>query len=157
MILIVVSKSDVIIPNYLFLPDDEEMSSLNPPYFQHQLFRYLDLDAPTLDSRREFSNLVLLFHQLISHDVFSHDSYLCQLISRGDLHGSSGGGVGVLASSGMPRGAGKDDERGDTDADGSFEDSKINDDLANLLSQIKEGNQVINSYVLYNDGTFNSS
>ncbi len=28
------------------------------------------------------------------------------------------------------------------DADGSFEDSKINDDLTNLLNQIKEGNQL---------------
>jgi hypothetical protein len=29
---------------------------------------------------------VLLFFELICHDVFSHDAYLCQLISRGDLN-----------------------------------------------------------------------
>ena len=51
--------------------------------FEHTctIFRYLDLDAPTLSAgcdRREFSNLVLLFYELICHDVFSHDSYLCR-------------------------------------------------------------------------------
>ncbi len=121
--------------------------SPNPPYFQHHLFRYLDLNAPTLDgsSRREFSNLVLLFHELTSHDVFSHDSYLCQLISRGDL--TAAGGVGVLTAAAAGGGVGSagGHERsggGDTDADGSFEDSKINEDLSNLLNQIKEGNQL---------------
>lgn len=30
-------------------------------------------------------NLVLLFSEFIRHDVFSHDAYMCTLISRGDL------------------------------------------------------------------------
>lgn len=30
-------------------------------------------------------NLVLLFCEFIRHDVFSHDAYMCTLISRGDL------------------------------------------------------------------------
>ncbi len=131
-------------PESMAVDDDGEevVTSVNPPYFQQHLFRYLDLDAPTLDSRREFSNLVLLFYELICHDVFSHDSYLSQLIARGDVSPVGGGG-GVLAAAGNAGAKGhKDDERGDTDADGSFEDSKINDDLANLLSQIKEGNQL---------------
>lgn len=33
----------------------------------------------------EFFNLVLLFCELIRHDVFSHNMYTCTLISRGDL------------------------------------------------------------------------
>lgn len=37
----------------------------------------------------EFSNLVLLFCELIRHDVFSHNMYMCTLISRGDLASDS--------------------------------------------------------------------
>lgn len=33
-----------------------------------------------------FTNLVHLFAELIRHDVFSHDAYMCTLISRGDLN-----------------------------------------------------------------------
>lgn len=39
--------------------------------------------------RVEFSNLVLLFCELIRHDVFSHNIYICTLISRGDLASES--------------------------------------------------------------------
>ena len=60
--------------------------SSSPTVFQSQLFQYLDGDAPTLEKKPEFSHLVLLFFELICHDVFSHDSYLCHLISRGDLN-----------------------------------------------------------------------
>lgn len=35
--------------------------------------------------KMEFVNLVLLFCEFIRHDVFSHDAYMCTLISRGDL------------------------------------------------------------------------
>ena len=67
--------------------DSEEMQvNSSPTVFQSQLFQYLDGDAPTLENKPEFSHLVLLFFELICHDVFSHDSYLCHLISRGDLN-----------------------------------------------------------------------
>lgn len=34
-----------------------------------------------------FTNLIHLFAELIRRDVFSHDAYMCTLISRGDLQG----------------------------------------------------------------------
>lgn len=33
----------------------------------------------------QFTNLVHLFNELIRHDVFSHDAYMCTLISRGEF------------------------------------------------------------------------
>ena len=65
------------------------------PVFQQLLFRFLDTEAPYFTSpqhlctkkvRSEVANLILLFHELMAHDVFSHDAYLCTLISRGDLN-----------------------------------------------------------------------
>ncbi len=41
--------------------------------------------TPTPTSKAEFANLVYLFSELIRCDVFSHDLYMCTLISRGDL------------------------------------------------------------------------
>ena len=62
------------------------LSNGSPPLFQKQLFYYLDNEAPALDKKSstpiEFSNLILLFHELITHDVFSHNHYLSALISR---------------------------------------------------------------------------
>lgn len=61
------------------------------PVFQSILMNFLDFDAPVLDEsgsaqqRAQFTNLVHLFCELIRHDVFSHDAYMCTLISRGDL------------------------------------------------------------------------
>ena len=60
------------------------------PIFQGLLMKFLDIDAPVLDStsshsKVQFTNLVHLFSELIRHDVFSHDAYMCTLISRGDL------------------------------------------------------------------------
>jgi mediator of RNA polymerase II transcription subunit 12 len=60
------------------------------PIFQTLLMKFLDVDAPILDtgsaqSKVQFTNLVHLFSELIRHDVFSHDAYMCTLISRGDL------------------------------------------------------------------------
>ena len=76
-----------------FSSDDKDSDEIaTPTVFQSQLFHYLDGDAPMMDKKAEFSNLVLLFFELICHDVFSHDSYLCQLISRGDLNSPMIGG-----------------------------------------------------------------
>lgn len=36
-----------------------------------------------------FCQLVMLYAELIRHDVFSHNAYLCTLISRGDLESTS--------------------------------------------------------------------
>ncbi|XP_045150934.1 mediator of RNA polymerase II transcription subunit 12-like protein [Echinops telfairi] len=61
------------------------------PVFQNVLLRFLDTQAPSLSDpnseceKVEFVNLVLLFCEFIRHDVFSHDTYMCTLISRGDL------------------------------------------------------------------------
>lgn len=42
-------------------------------------------DPSNENEKVEFFNLVLLFCELIRHDVFSHNMYMCTLISRGDL------------------------------------------------------------------------
>uniref|UniRef100_A0A8C0EQK9 Mediator complex subunit 12L n=1 Tax=Bubo bubo TaxID=30461 RepID=A0A8C0EQK9_BUBBB len=61
------------------------------PVFQNVLLRFLDTQAPSLSDpnsdheKTEFLNLVLLFSEFTRHDVFSHDAYMCTLISRGDL------------------------------------------------------------------------
>uniref|UniRef100_H2L5A8 Mediator complex subunit 12 n=1 Tax=Oryzias latipes TaxID=8090 RepID=H2L5A8_ORYLA len=71
------------------------LSAATLPVFQDVLLQFLDTQAPTLtepgneSERVEFSNLVLLFCELIRHDVFSHNIYMCTLISRGDLASES--------------------------------------------------------------------
>nr|XP_006824481.1 PREDICTED: mediator of RNA polymerase II transcription subunit 12-like protein-like [Saccoglossus kowalevskii] len=62
------------------------------PIFQSLLLHFLDNQAPVVvddassqDDKTAFANLVLLFCELIQHNVFSHDAYMCTLISRGDL------------------------------------------------------------------------
>lgn len=65
--------------------------SYGEPVLQKILFDFLDKDAPveepngSAQNRTQFKNLVHLFSELIRHDVFSHDSYMCTLIARGDL------------------------------------------------------------------------
>nr|DBA26085.1 TPA: hypothetical protein GDO54_010385 [Pyxicephalus adspersus] len=65
------------------------------PVFQNVLLRFLDSQAPSLSDpnneheKVEFVNLVLLFCEFIRHDIFSHDAYMCTLISRGDLSSSN--------------------------------------------------------------------
>ncbi|KAJ9582558.1 hypothetical protein L9F63_003116, partial [Diploptera punctata] len=62
------------------------------PVFQPLLMKFLDNDAPILEdnpspqNRAMFTNLVHLFSELIRHEIFSHDVYMCTLISRGDLN-----------------------------------------------------------------------
>lgn len=46
---------------------------------------FLAADPGNEKEKVEFFNLVLLFCELIRHDVFSHNMYMCMLISRGDL------------------------------------------------------------------------
>uniref|UniRef100_A0A669Q4M3 Mediator complex subunit 12L n=1 Tax=Phasianus colchicus TaxID=9054 RepID=A0A669Q4M3_PHACC len=67
------------------------LTSSSLPVFQNVLLRFLDTQAPSLSDpnsdheKTEFVNLVLLFSEFTRHDVFSHDAYMCTLISRGDL------------------------------------------------------------------------
>ncbi|XP_015261170.1 PREDICTED: mediator of RNA polymerase II transcription subunit 12-like, partial [Gekko japonicus] len=67
------------------------LSAVSAPVFQDVLMQFLDTQAPVLsdpsneNEKVEFFNLVLLFCELIRHDVFSHNMYMCTLISRGDL------------------------------------------------------------------------
>jgi len=59
--------------------------------FQNLLVQFLDENAPVIedtqedsvDNRKAFKNLVLLFSELIRCDIFSHYNYMCTLISRG--------------------------------------------------------------------------
>jgi mediator of RNA polymerase II transcription subunit 12 len=66
--------------------------------------RFLDTEAPTEpgpahSNRTVFASLVHLFYELIKHDVFSHDIYMCSLISRGDLLSVTSGASGQTGSS----------------------------------------------------------
>uniref|UniRef100_A0A8C6QSS7 Mediator complex subunit 12-like n=1 Tax=Nannospalax galili TaxID=1026970 RepID=A0A8C6QSS7_NANGA len=94
------------------------------PVFQNVLLRFLDTQAPSLSDpnseceKVEFVNLVLLFCEFIRHDVFSHDAYMCTLISRGDLS--------VTASSGLRSPAGENaDEHYSKDHDMKMEEQNI--------------------------------
>jgi len=71
--------------------------NLTSPIFQNLLLSFLDNQAPVYEDRiglnnaenkQAFSNLILLFGELIRCDVFSHDSYMCTLISRGQFSNS---------------------------------------------------------------------
>ncbi|CAH2068907.1 unnamed protein product, partial [Iphiclides podalirius] len=134
-----------------------------PPIFQNLLLRFLDNDAPVLDespnappgNRQQFANLVHLFGELIRRDVFSHDAYMCTLISRGDLisptepASSSGHTVAPPANSSGTNHNMDDDIFAGIDLKPKMEenvrmdldDSKIDDDLDKLLQHIKEDQQ----------------
>lgn len=67
------------------------MTSSIPP-FQKVLMNFLDNYAPVVDGSYQhnkahpsFAQLTLLFGELIRNEVFSHNAYMCSLISRGDL------------------------------------------------------------------------
>ncbi|XP_030027679.1 mediator of RNA polymerase II transcription subunit 12 isoform X3 [Manduca sexta] len=135
-----------------------------PPIFQNLLLRFLDNDAPVLDespnappgNRQQFANLVHLFGELIRRDVFSHDAYMCTLISRGDLVSpteptSTGGGHTVAPpanSTGTNHNMDDDIFAGidlkpkmEENVRMDLDDSKIDDDLDKLLQHIKEDQQ----------------
>lgn len=126
------------------------------PIFQSLLMKFLDTDAPILDnssiqSKAQFTNLVHLFSELIRHDVFSHDAYMCTLISRGDL---IQGPVASKPSTPSNRETMDEDslfpglefkksnqEVPDYGRTMDCDDSKIDDDLDKLLQHIKEDQQ----------------
>ncbi|XP_063890772.1 mediator of RNA polymerase II transcription subunit 12 isoform X1 [Helicoverpa armigera] len=136
-----------------------------PPIFQNLLLRFLDNDAPVLDespnappgNRQQFANLVHLFGELIRRDVFSHDAYMCTLISRGDLISpteptSTGGGSHTVAPPANSTGTNHnmDDDifagidlkpKMEENVRMDLDDSKIDDDLDKLLQHIKEDQQ----------------
>ncbi|XP_072935735.1 mediator of RNA polymerase II transcription subunit 12 isoform X2 [Epargyreus clarus] len=152
--------------------DKESISSSTgiyngPPIFQNLLLRFLDNDAPVLDespnappgNRQQFANLVHLFGELIRRDVFSHDAYMCTLISRGDLisptepasttnPGSSHTVAPPANSTGTNHNMDDDIFAGidlkpkmEENVRMDLDDSKIDDDLDKLLQHIKEDQQ----------------
>ena len=82
------------------------------------------------------ANLILLFHELMAHDVFSHDAYMCFLISRGDLNSpiERGGGGGNSAKDG--------DGQGGSNEAANTSDDRINDDIGAIVKQISETNKL---------------
>lgn len=134
------------------------------PVFQSILMHFLDNDAPVLNehggggaqNRAQFTNLVHLFCELIRHDVFSHDAYMCTLISRGDLltgsglmmptkeatprgNGGGGGITGTVSNKASPYPQGMVDDEMFPKMD--FDDSNVDDDLDKILQNIKEDQQ----------------
>ncbi|XP_062528646.1 mediator of RNA polymerase II transcription subunit 12 isoform X2 [Bombyx mori] len=151
--------------------DKESVSSgtgicSGPPIFQNLLLRFLDNDAPVLDespnappgNRQQFANLVHLFGELIRRDVFSHDAYMCTLISRGDLISPTeptstiGNSIQTVAppasSSGTNHNVNDEIFAGidlkpkmEENVRMDLDDSRIDDDLDKLLQHIKEDQQ----------------
>lgn len=121
--------------------------------------KFLDSEAPTLNepgsshnNRTVFASLVHLFHELIKHDVFSHDMYMRTLISRGDLLSVGPNSSGTSSSSGThvhlggPPNSGINTMPGFqsmNDLRSELDDSKIDDDLGKLLQHIKEEQQIV--------------
>lgn len=117
--------------------------------------KFLDSEAPTSNdpnttlsgNRASFASLVHLFYELIKHDVFSHDIYMRSLISRGDLHAMSHGlASSPMSSSGQPNltpGAGASSFHSLNDLRSEVDDSKIDEDLGNLLQHIKADQQIV--------------
>lgn len=122
----------------------------------------------TTQNRSQFTNLVHLFSELIRHDVFSHDAYMCTLISRGDLLTGSGlsmtsnittaptstppTGVtttGTISNKPSPHNVNNQSLDDDDWIAGidfkpkmeEFDDSNVDDDLDKILQNIKEDQQ----------------
>ncbi len=116
----------------------------NPPlFFQDLLFKFLDTDAPCLTTphpepwrAQEMANLILLFHELMAHEVFSHDAYMCFLISRGDLNNpiERGGNSATTTKEGG--------DFASNDA-ANTSDDRINDDIGALVKQAGISNRFL--------------
>ncbi|XP_032453194.1 mediator of RNA polymerase II transcription subunit 12 isoform X4 [Nasonia vitripennis] len=127
------------------------------PIFQPLLMKFLDVDAPVLDtssaqSKVQFTNLVHLFSELIRHDVFSHDAYMCTLISRGDLIQGPAASKASTPSNrdpmdedslfpGIDLKPTKLDPQDHMRSTNDYDDSKIDDDLDKILQDIKDVQQ----------------
>lgn len=136
------------------------------PIFQQILMSFLDHDAPILDenpspqNKAQFTNLVHLFNELIRLDVFSHDAYLCTLISRGDLLTENVAAVTTTTTSAPTVGTGPvsnttsspniNQNMDEVDMFGfdikpkseEFDDSNVDMELGKLLQHIKEDQQM---------------
>lgn len=133
------------------------------PIFQKILMNFLDNDAPVLEengsppNRSQFTNLVHLFSELIRHDVFSHDSYMCTLISRGELLTGSAlfskpnriTGTGPVSNKPSPHNSNNNNNNQGLDDDmfpgidfkpkmEEFDDSNVDDDLDKILQNIND-------------------
>jgi mediator of RNA polymerase II transcription subunit 12 len=131
------------------------------------LIKFLDSEAPTLNepgtaphsNRAVFASLVHLFYELIKHEVFSHDMYMCTLISRGDLLSVTPNTNGTSSSSSQVHFAGPPNSginsltgfQSMNDLRSEMDDSKIDDDLGKLLQHIKEEHYMVslNVFGLY--------
>lgn len=140
------------------------------PVFQSVLMDFLDHDAPVLDengstqNRTQFTNLVHLFSELVRHDVFSYNAYLCTLISRGDANFKES--MGSITGSGPISNKGSSPNQTQTSIGGptncfeeesftagidikhsitEFDDSNVDEDLDKLLQNIKEKDQGIDA------------
>ncbi|XP_071503303.1 mediator of RNA polymerase II transcription subunit 12-like protein [Diadema antillarum] len=127
--------------------EEKEMAPVSPMpttsnthVFQNLLQHFLDTQAPVFeessstDDRKAFANLVLLFGELIRCEVFSHDAYMCTLISRGDLAPSpapvTGAFMGAPGSQRTDRGGGEKNEVKDDSEE--KQDSSDNEDYGYL-------------------------
>lgn len=147
---------------------DSDFGSSGPPIFQGILLKFLD-SAPVLEengssqNKNHFKNLVHLFSELTRNDVFSHDAYMCTLISRGDLLNPPSTFASNITSKSIPSSVnqqssnsgagagtgtvGDDDFFSDIDAHirppkiEEFDDSNVDDDLEKLIQNIKDGQQ----------------
>jgi mediator of RNA polymerase II transcription subunit 12 len=143
---------------------DSDFGYSGTPIFQGILLRFLD-SAPVLEengttqNKNQFKNLVHLFSELIRNDVFSHDAYMCTLISRGDLLNIPSSFTSSISSvsksvpsniNQQPQAGGSSSNTGNNDDDffseidfkpkmEEFDDSNVDDDLEKLIQNIKDG------------------
>lgn len=129
---------------------DSDNGSVGTPIYQGILLRFLD-SAPVLEdngnaqNKAQFKNLVHLFSELIRNDVFSHDVYMCTLISRGDLVNGAPPNLSsnITSKTVLSNPGGDDDFFSEIDFKPpkmeEFDDSNVDDDLEKLIQNIKDG------------------